>query len=122
MLTSSSMAPRRGAKPRFLLDEGLPKKGGFVALNSFCSVKHINHDYHLSGAKDYQVYELALRDRRLLITLNTKDFIPLLDETSPSIISLTPNISRIKADQKILSLAKRLKQSEFFGKHFKITG
>ncbi|MCR4277967.1 MAG: DUF5615 family PIN-like protein [Candidatus Berkelbacteria bacterium] len=115
------MAPRRGAKPKFLLDEGLPRKSSFPTLNEYCSVKHINHDYHLSGAKDRQVYELALRDGRLLVTLNTKDFTPLLSENRPSIISLTPNISNTKADQKILSLAKRLRESEFLGQHFTIT-
>ncbi len=116
------MAPRRGAKPKFLLYEGLPKKNSYPTLNKYCSVKHINHDFHLSGAKDQQVYELALREERLLVTLNTKDFIPLLDRNSPSILSLTPNISNNRADQKILSLAKQLKESDFVGKHFKVTG
>lgn len=56
------------------IDENLPQRHNFRQLNSRFSVKHIVHDFKIPGSLDLDVYKLAVKERRLVITFNDKDF------------------------------------------------
>jgi len=77
---------RHAPKPKLLLDEGLPPRSRFTTLNQYCNVRHIKHDYRLSGAIDSDVYKLARLEGRVLVTFNIRDFKPLLSEVGMSVI------------------------------------
>jgi Domain of unknown function (DUF5615) len=70
--------PKRSYKHKTLLDEHLYHRRVYSLLNERFDVKHIRDDLHVDGLPDPQVYELAVKQERILLTTNVKDFRPLL--------------------------------------------
>lgn len=112
---------RHVIKPKLLLDEGLPKRQSLVVLNAYCDIKHIKHDYKRGGWQDQQVFRLANKDSRILVTFNIRDFRPLINRDSISVIGLSDSLSKQQIDKKLTSLCKRLKPAQFVGQFFPIT-
>ena len=84
--------PKRFYKHKLLLDENMPPRTAFLLLNSQTSfwrfsasnyagaaydVKHIVVDLRRGGLPDPEVYQLAVEQKRILVTYNTKHFRPL---------------------------------------------
>lgn len=61
-------------KHKVLLDENMPERQAFPRLNERFDVKHIRDDLNGGGLSDQEVYNLAKKLKRLLITYNVKDF------------------------------------------------
>jgi predicted nuclease of predicted toxin-antitoxin system len=78
--------PKRFYKHKTLLDEHLYHRRLYPLLNAHFDVKHIRDDLHLEGLPDPQVYELAVKQGRIILTKNVKDFRPLLHAAAPGII------------------------------------
>lgn len=102
-------------KHKLLLDEGLPPRTNYSNLNNFHNVRHITHDYSFMGNSDDFVYKIAKKEQRMIMVLNTKDFKPLLKTNTPSVISLSTNISNEEADLKIMKALKNLSESQTKG-------
>jgi len=102
-------------KHKLLLDEALPPKQRYLKLNNFHDIKHIEHDLKKGGSSDLDVYKLAIKENRILITFNIKDFKPMLNNKTPSIIALSPNLSNNEADLKICKLLKNIKLNQSTG-------
>jgi len=60
--------PRGFHKHRLLLDENMPHRTQFPRLNERFDVKHIRDVFNLTGLPDPQVYELARKHERILVT------------------------------------------------------
>jgi predicted nuclease of predicted toxin-antitoxin system len=75
--------PKPFYKHKTLLDEQLLHRRQYPLLNAHFDVKHIRDDLHLAGLPDPQVYELAVKQGRIILTTNVKDFRPLLRADSP---------------------------------------
>ena len=69
--------PKRFYKHKLLLDENMPHRTAFLLLNSQFDVKHIAADLKKGGLDDPSVYQLAVHQKRILVTYNTKHFRPL---------------------------------------------
>lgn len=113
---------RHFPKAKLLLDEGLPKRNLFPRLNNFLNIRHIKNDLGFEGLKDKEVYQIANLQNRIIVTFNIKDFRPILKEGQLSIIGLSPGLTTNQVDQKLTSFLKNLKEKDFKGKFFEITG
>ncbi len=60
-------------KHKLLLDENMPSRLEFPRLNGLFDVKHIRDDLKSGGLSDPQVYDLAGKQQRLIVTFNAKD-------------------------------------------------
>jgi hypothetical protein len=109
------MPSKKTNKYKLLLDEGLPPRESFPEINNYHAVQHINHDVKRGGASDKIVYLQAIKDKSLPVVLNTKDFKPLIKSNSPSVISLSPNLTNKDTDIKIGKCLRGLKPSEKIG-------
>lgn len=106
------MSSSKRTRYNLLLDEGLPPKDRFPTLNNLHTVKHIKHDLKRGGAKDSIVYDVAAKEKYIVIVFNTKDFEPLIDENKPAVISLSTGLSNKQIDLKLCKLLKKIKPSE----------
>ena len=65
---------QRFHKHKILLDENMSSRQRFPRLNSRFDVKHIRDDLNSGGLPDPQVFALAEKLQRLIVTLNARDF------------------------------------------------
>ena len=109
--------PKPFYKHNLLLDEHLPPRQVLVSLNAHLDVKHISHDLHLAGLADPAIYELALKQGRIILTINVKDFRPLLREDSPGVIGIPENWTAQRIDTKLTALLMRHGPNYFLGRY-----
>jgi predicted nuclease of predicted toxin-antitoxin system len=109
--------PKPFYKHKLLLDEHLPPRQVLVILNAHLDVKHISHDLHLAGLPDPELYELALKQGRIILTINIKDFRPLLRDDSPGVISIPQNWSAQRIDSKLTALLMKHGPNYFRGRY-----
>ena len=115
--------PKRFHKHRLLLDENFPARSSFPLLNNRFDVKHLSADLRLSGLSDPKVYELAKKEKRLLVTYNVKDFSSLVTKSTDSgIIGVSANLSIEQIDKKLVALLTKSSRRTLFGKLTVITG
>jgi len=70
--------PRKFHKHKLLLDEGFPIRSYLPTSNKRFDLKHISADLKQSGLSDEKIHRLAADQGRIIITLNIKDFKPLV--------------------------------------------
>ena len=109
--------PKRFYKHKTLLDEHLYHRRVYPLLNAHFDVKHIRDDLHLDGLPDPQVYELACKQGRLLLTTNVKDFRPLLRDDCPGIIGIPDAWLPDRIDSKLTALLMRHGPNYFRGRY-----
>ncbi len=110
-------------KPKLLLDEGVSKRHKFPRLNSRYDIKHIAADLRKDGSLDATVYSIAVSQKRLVVTLNVKDFIQFANKSKNSgIIGISPNLTTEQIDKKLTSLLSKSKPSDLYGKFIYISG
>jgi hypothetical protein len=108
--------PKRFYKHKTLLDEHLYHRRVYPLLNAHFDVKHIRDDLHLDGLPDPQVYELARKQGRILLTTNVKDFRPLLRDDCPGIIGIPDAWLPDRIDTKLTALLTRHGPNYFRGR------
>jgi predicted nuclease of predicted toxin-antitoxin system len=106
-------------KCRLLLDENLPPRKKFFRLNNRYNVRHIVHDYHKSGISDTELFKIAEKEQRIILTRNEKDFIGNIRKKS-GLIGLSPNLSTEDIDKKITSVLTKYKRCVLIGKFLHI--
>jgi hypothetical protein len=96
--------PKPFYKHKLLLDEHLPPRQFLPRLNEHFDVKHIKHDLHHGGMDDSPIHELAVKQGRIILTSNVKDFRPLLREDSPGVIGIPETWPTTRLDTKLAAL------------------
>lgn len=109
--------PKKFYKHKTLLDEQVSPRQFFPRLNEHFDVKHIKHDLNLASLPDLAIYELALKQGRIILTKNVKDFRPLLREDSPGIISIPETWATSRVDSKLTALLMRHGPNYFRGRY-----
>ncbi len=89
-------------------------------MNDRANCRHV-HDYHLGGATDQAVYATAIREKRMMITFNTRDYARLVTPTTPSVVALSMQLSTKQIDRKVTALIRRLKPADSLGRLFRIS-
>ena len=109
--------PKPFYKHKTLLDEHLLHRRLYPLLNAHFDVKHIRDDLHLAGLPDPQVYELAVKQGRIILTTNVKHFRPLLRDDCPGIIGIPSAWLPDRIDSKLTALLKKNGPAYFRGRY-----
>ncbi len=119
------MKPRkRFYKHKLLLDENFPTRKDFPILNRRFDVKHISADFNITGLPDPEVYDLACKLGRLIVTRNIKDFKQLAQQSlKTGVIGISPNFAAFgQIDKKLTALLNKSTKKSLFGKLTTISG
>ena len=108
--------PKPFYKHKLLLDEHLFHRRLYPTLNQHFDVKHIKDDLHHGGMDDGQIYALAVKQGRIILTRNVKHFRPLLREDSPGVIGIPETWSADRVDTKLTALLMRHGPNYFKGR------
>ena len=93
---------KRFYKHKLLLDENFPIRTYFSILNSRFDIKHIGVDLNQEGLSDPEVYALAYKAGRLIVTRNIKHFQELaLKSDKTGVIGVSPNLTFKEVDKKL---------------------
>jgi hypothetical protein len=114
--------PKRFYKHKTLLDEQLYHRRVYPLLNARFDVKHIRDDLHLDGLPDPQVYELAVKQGRIILTTNVKHFRPLLRDDCPGIIGIPDAWLPERIDTKLTALLMKHGATYFRGRYRSLAG
>lgn len=110
--------PPKFYKHKLLLDEGLFPKHYLKRLNNRYNIKHIKHDLHKGGAKDQDVYSIACKERRIIVTYNINDFKILASKNKDSgVIGVSSNILADDLDKKLNALLNKKSGKSLYGKY-----
>jgi predicted nuclease of predicted toxin-antitoxin system len=114
---------RMHTKPKLLLDENFPPRARLPKLNQRYDVKHIRDDFGFVGLKDPQVYEVAVKEHRLLVTFNPDDFRPLVENREASgVIGVSHNFTNAQIDTKLVALLRKMSRKRLYGQFHYISG
>lgn len=110
------MAPRFH-KYKLLLDENMSDRSKFPRLNGLFDVKHIRDDLNISGIPDSKVHAIAVKQKRIIITFNVKDFTKLATKHPDSgVIGVSANLPNHQIDLKLTALLVKTKPKNLYGK------
>lgn len=109
--------PKPFYKHKTLLDEHLLNRRLYPLLNAHFDVKHIRDDLHLGGLPDPAVYTLAVKQGRIILTTNVKDFRALLRDDCPGIIGIPEAWSLSRIDTKLTALLMHHGSNYFRGRY-----
>jgi hypothetical protein len=104
-------------KHKTLIDEQLLHRRLYPLLNAHFDVKHIKHDLNFAGLPDPQVYELAVKQGRIILTTNVKHFRPLLRDDCPGIIGIPGAWLPDRIDTKLTALLRNHGPAYFRGRY-----
>lgn len=110
--------PPRFYKHKLILDEGLYPRKLLSRTNSRYNVRHIKHDLNSPGISDRQIYEIAVLQKRIIVTYNIADFIKLATQSKRSgVIGVTQSLTPEQLDTKLNSLLSKSSEKSFYGKY-----
>jgi Domain of unknown function (DUF5615) len=109
--------PKAFYKHKTLLDEHLFNRRLYPLLNAHFDVKHIRDDLHWGGLPDAQVYELAVKQGRIILTTNVKHFRALLRDDCPGVIGIPAAWLPDRIDSKLTALLKSHGPNYFRGRY-----
>ena len=107
---------RKFYKHKLLLDEGFHLRSRLPITNSRFNIKHVSADFGKSSLPDPEVYLLAHKQGRILITYNVKDFKKLVDKKMAGIIGISPNLPLSQIDKKLTALLMKNTKKKHWGK------
>jgi hypothetical protein len=114
--------PTRFYKFKLLFDENMPGSSFFPRLNRLFDVKHLRDDLNHAGLTDPQVYDLARKLGRLVVTYNIKDFRTLATQSQETgIIGVSPHLPLYQVDAKLTALLMRSQEKTLLGKYTSIS-
>lgn len=105
------------------MDEGLYPRKSLPRINNRHDVKHIKHDLNNAGVKDKEVYEIAIEQKRIIVTYNTRDFkkFAKLNKNS-GVIGVGQRLTPDRLDTKLNSLLSKSPEKSFYGKYTPLGG
>jgi hypothetical protein len=108
--------PKRFYKHKLLLDENMDPRQQFPRLNEYFDVKHVAHDLSRGGDSDPAVYELAVSQRRIILTRNVKHFDPLVGtKKDAGCVGIPPHWQPPQIDTKLTALLMKQGPAYFAG-------
>jgi Domain of unknown function (DUF5615) len=114
--------PKPFYKHKTLLDEHLLHRRLYPMLNAHFDVKHIRDDLKQGGLPDPQVYELAVKQGRIILTTNVKHFRPLLRDDCLGIIGIPDAWLPDRIDTKLTALLMKHGPTYFRGRYYSLAG
>lgn len=110
--------PPRFYRHKLLLDEGLYPRKSLPRINNRHDVKHIKHDFHHGGVTDEKIYKLAVKQKRIIVTYNTRDFRNMAKESASSgIIGVSQRLTPDQLDTRLNAILSNNSGKTFYGKY-----
>jgi predicted nuclease of predicted toxin-antitoxin system len=110
-------------KHKILLDENFPSRLELPRLNGFFDVKHVRDDLKQGGLPDPDVYQLAIKLERVLVTFNAKDFKQLIERMGGyGVIGVSTHLTKEQIDKKLTSLLMHSTPKALEGNFTSLTG
>ena len=110
--------PRKPYRHRLLLDEGLYIRKTLPRTNSRHDIKHIKHDLDKGGIKDEEIYAVAVKNKRIIVTYNINDFRKMATKNlNTGIIGVSQNLSPDQLDKKLNAMLSRKTPKSLYGKY-----
>ncbi len=81
-------------------------------------MKHVREDLHLGGLPDPEVYQLAVKQQRILLTYNIKHFRQLAGTLNDAgVIGIPSHLTSAQVDTKLTSLFTKSTPKALQGKY-----
>src|SRR3989344_6424923 len=110
--------PPRIYKHKLLLDEGLYPRKLFSRTNNRYNIRHIKHDFNKAGIEDRQIYEIAIKQKRIIVTYNVRDFRKLAKlSRHTGVIGVSQGLTPEQLDAKLSALLSKSSEKSFYGKY-----
>lgn len=114
---------KRFFRHKILLDENVHYRSYFPTFNSLFDVKHITEDYNQIALKDPDVYKYAVKEKRMLVTFNIKDFRELAKISKKiGVVGISSNMPIDVIDKKLTAFFRKASEKSLLGKLIAITG
>ncbi len=115
--------PHKIYRHRLLLDENFPVRSKLTRLNSRFDLKHVTEDLKESGISDEELFKIAVKLKRLLVTFNDKHFREKSEGSKyTGVIGVSTNLSNEQIDKKLTSLLVKSGQKTLYGRFIYISG
>ena len=115
--------PKGFHKHKILFDENMRPRTRFPRLNSRFDVKHVREDFNRGGIAEADVYLLAVKLHRILVTYNTKHFRSLAGTMKDAgIIGISAHLTTTQIDAKLTALLMRSTPQSLAEKVTMLTG
>lgn len=76
------------------------------------------HDLRRGGIEDKQVYEIAVKQNRIIVTYNVRDFKKLAKlNKNAGVIGVSQGLNPEQLDSKLNSLLSKSTEKSFYGKY-----
>ncbi len=103
---------------KLLLDEGLYPRKLLSRTNNRYNARHIKHDLNKAGIEDRQIYEIAVKQNRIVVTYNVRDFRKLAKLSKHTgVIGVSQGLTPEQLDRKLASLLSKSSEKSFYGKY-----
>lgn len=113
--------PKFKRKFRILLDAAFAKPTLFLKLSKKSNLAHIVHTYGLSPqAEDEEIYQIAIRENRFILTINYKDFKKLVKRGKPGVIGIESQLSNNDIDKLVSKFISGKNPDDYLGKAIKL--
>lgn len=100
------------------MDEGLYPRKLLIRTNNRYNVRHIKHDLNKAGIEDRQIYEIAIKQNRIVITYNVRHFRKLARLSKHAgVIGVSQGLVPEQLDRKLVSLLSKSSEKSFYGKY-----
>lgn len=108
-------------KFRLVLDSAFAKSEVFAKLKKRAAVKHIRHDFNLPPqAEDKDIYNLAVKNKMFVVTMNYKHFRKLVRKNSPGVFVLDSGLSNEQIDIILSNFISWKNPLDYYGRAIKI--
>lgn len=113
--------PKKKRKFRLLLDSAFAISTQFPKLQKRANIVHCIHDCGLSTqAEDEEIYKIAVKGNRFVLTINFKDFKPLVQKGKAGVIGIPSQLSNEEIDTKVANFIADKDPNDLLGKAIKI--
>ncbi len=120
-MRKNSLHKKKKRKFKILLDAAFASVQAFPRLSRKANLAHVVHTYHLSKTStDEEIYQLATKENRFVVTINFKDFRKMVKRNGPGIIGIESQLSNKEIDNKIADYLTGKNPDDFIGKAIRI--
>ena len=113
---------KKKQKFRILLDSAFAQPKRFPRLSKKCNLKHPVHDYGFSPqTSDEDIYQLAIKTGRFVLTINFQDFKKLIKKNQPGIIGIESQLTNEEIDPYVIKFLSNKDPQDYLGKALRLT-
>ena len=102
---------------RLLFDSSFPRKEVLLRLSKKANISHVVQDYNYPNqSEDRDIFDLATKVDRFVVTVNKKHFKKFLDKIKPGIVILPSGLSNEELEKSLIKLIANKNPDDFYGK------